>query len=375
MVFLLTFLLMLCFTSFLLEQVDVFFFCFTEKVKNSETKDLSVSICSTKQISNIISEKRNYEVAENTATTYSSKMSSKDELFDMFLDEDFVPQAYVDILLNNINIDDLNQVQSLSSGLLTRLDFYTKSLTKELEKNIWNLEKLSQSLPGTWSIVDSSDNQVDHNRSKNSNIGTKISRDPVSPTILNERSARNIGSIGVSKLEYYLDTLGSSVKSLENDLNKLEGDLNQSNKSTQGTDQCEKSKHVMQQLRGLNLVKMRLSEVLTIFTTLRDILVISNAGETESKDKEHIRTFTINDFKLSLFTLQETVEQTLDNAARKERADTVNKEFLAKIEKFVKLRDVFKGFDKFYEEYQKFSKAISQSSTKYLESKDIIDQD
>ena len=353
----------------------MFFFCFTEKLKSSETKDLSVSICSTKQISNIISEKRNYEMAENTATTYSSKMSSKDELFDMFLDEDFVPQAYVDILLNNINIDDLNQVQSLSSGLLTRLDFYTKSLTKELEKNIWNLEKLSQSLPGTWSIVDSSDNQVDHNSSKNSNIGTKISRDPVSPTILNERSARNIGSIGVSKLEYYLDTLGSSVKSLENDLNKLEGDLNQSNKSTQGTDQCEKSKHVMQQLRGLNLVKMRLSEVLTIFTTLRNILVISNAGETESKDKEHIRTFTINDFKLSLFTLQETVEQTLDNAARKESADTVNKEFLAKIEKFVKLRDVFKGFNKFYEEYQKFSKAISQSSTKYLESKDIIDQE
>lgn len=316
-----------------------------------------------------------YSMTKDTATDDTSNISSKDDLFDMFMDEDFVPQAYVDILLNNIDIDNLSQVHSLSSGLLTRLDFYTRSLTKELEKNIWNLEKLSENLPGTWSIIDPIENKIHNHNLEDHDIATTSDGDKISSIVLSERSVGNIGVLGVSKLEYYFDTLGSAVNSLETDLNKLETDLNQQNKDTHDNNQGVKTRYVIQQLKDLKLIKARLNEVLTVFTTLKDILVISNAGEVEGKEKEHVRTFTIDDFKVSLFTLQETIEQTLEKAAKEESGNIVNKEILAKIEKLVKLTDVFKGFNKFYKEYQDFSKSISQSSTKYLDSKDIMNQE
>lgn len=317
----------------------------------------------------------NYPMTRDIGADDTNNMSSKDDLFNMFLDEDFVPQAYVDILLNNIDIDNLNQVHSLSSGLLTKLDFYTTSLTKELEKNVWNLEKLAQSLPGTWSVTDPIENQVYNHNSKDHETEIKSKNDTFPSPVLNEKPVRNIGAFGVSKLEYYLDTLGSSVKSLENDLNKLETDLSQRHKNTQNINQSEKTRCVIQQLKDIKLIKTRLIEVLTVFTTLKDILFISNAGEIKGKEEELSKTFIINDFRVSLSTLRQTIGQTLEKAAQEEDSDVVNKEILSKIEKLVKLTDVFKSFDKFYKEYQEFSKSISQISTKYLELKDIVNEE
>ncbi|CAL9732129.1 conserved oligomeric Golgi complex subunit 7 [Monosporozyma unispora] len=292
-------------------------------------------------------------------------IASRDDVFDMFLDEDFVPQAYVDILLSNIDYSNLNQVQALSSGLLTRLDFYTRSLTNELEANIWNLERLSETLPGTWSASQSTDDVSNDNSENN---GNELTTSTVSNSSFS-LSPRVIG--GVSKLEYYLDTLGSSVKSLESDLSKVELELTQSYKKNGG--EQDRSKQVVDKLKALKLIKTRLYEVLNIFTKLRDIMVISDADITHEKDAEAIRTFSFDDFKLSLSTLQETIEQTLDQSLKAEDSTTINKEFLVKIEQFVKLTPVFKSLDRFYEEYEKFAEAVSQSSNKYLEGKEIID--
>lgn len=77
-------------------------------------------------------------------------VADDDDILSMFFDEEFVPHAFVDILLSNALNEDQIQTQSVSSLLLTRLDFYTKNLTKELENTIWNLNKLSQTLPRTW---------------------------------------------------------------------------------------------------------------------------------------------------------------------------------------------------------------------------------
>lgn len=58
-----------------------------------------------------------------------------DDILSMFFDEEFVPHAFVDILLSNALNEDQIQTQSVSSLLLTRLDFYTKNLTKRVGKH------------------------------------------------------------------------------------------------------------------------------------------------------------------------------------------------------------------------------------------------
>lgn len=297
-------------------------------------------------------------------TNSPEDVSTRDNVFDMFLDEDFVPQAYVDILLSNIDSDSLHQLQALSSGLLTKLDFYTRSLTNELETSIWNLEKLSETLPGTWSASSSTDHLANRN-------SEKYDYEMSVPAISNSSfliDQREIG--GVSKLEYYLDTLGSSVKSLENDLSKVEAELTEL-KEKNGGDQA-KSKQVVENLKDLKLIKTRLCEVLTIFTTLRDIMVISDADVTREKSAEAIRTFSFDEFKLSLSTLQETIEQALEKSLKDEDPITINKNFLLKIEHFAKLTPVFKGLDRFHDEYERFAKAILQSSNKYLQEKEPV---
>lgn len=277
--------------------------------------------------------------------------TKRDEILEMFLDEEFVPQAYVDILLSNVDTTNMNQVQALSSGLLSRLDFYTKTLTNQLETNIWNLEKLSETLPGTWSGSNSTENL------------TSIGEDKLIPT-------RTVGAGingGVSKLEYYLDTLGSSVKSLETDLKKVELELNQNNDKNKD-DNDVKGKQVIANLKDLKLIKTRLNEVLTIFNTLKDILDIS----TDKPDKTNAQqVYSIDDFKLSFNTLQDTIEQTLQKSLQEEDSKTINEEFLLKIEELVNLAPVFDGMDRFQTEYQKFVENIAQSSNDYLENKEI----
>lgn len=305
------------------------------------------------------------EIESGSMVNTPDNTSTRDNVFDMFLDEDFVPQAYVDILLSNIDTDSLHQLQALSSGLLTKLDFYTRSLTNELETSIWNLEKLSETLPGTWSASSSRDYLTNDNSERTDNEKSVPAMSSSSYLV----DQREVG--GVSKLEYYLDTLGTSVKSLESDLNKVEVELTELNERN-GDDQ-DKSRQVVKNLKDLKLIKTRLCEVLTIFTTLRDIMVISDADVTQKKSAEAIRTFSFDDFKLSLSTLQETIEQTLEKSSREEDSSTVNNNFLLKIEQFAKLTPVFKGLDRFHDEYERFAKAILQSSNKYLQEMENVD--
>lgn len=298
--------------------------------------------------------------ADDSSVAMNIDIKTRDGLFDMFLDDDFVPQAYVDILLSNVDIDNLNQVQTLSSGLLTRLDFYTRNLTNELEANIWSLEKLSEALPGTWSGSNSMDDlTIKEDKASDINQSTLWNSD-----ISLASTHRSI--TGVSKLEYYLDTLGSSVKSLESDLNKVELELTESER-TDDTNHKAKNKQVVENLRSLDLIKTRLSEVLAIFTTLKDILVISDPDIKPGNNTGEDQTFSIDDFRLSLSTLQDTIEQSLEQSIQQDILSTTNVELLWKIKHFARLTPVLKGLEKFYEEYQRFAETITQSSNKYLE--------
>ena len=70
-----------------------------------------------------------------------------DDILSMFFDEEFVPHAFVDILLSNALNEDQIQTQSVSSLLLTRLDFYTKNLTKELGHLLGITKKQNRTIP------------------------------------------------------------------------------------------------------------------------------------------------------------------------------------------------------------------------------------
>lgn len=269
-------------------------------------------------------------------------MSNNDQILEMFFDKDFIPQAYVDILLSNANSQDTTQVQAVLSSLLYRLDFYTKNLTNELKTSIENLEKLSDIIPGTWS---SSNHQT-----KNDGI--------------------DIGAIGASKLEYYLDTLGSAVRALETDMSKIDNQLQELESKYQGSD------GVVEQLEKLVTIKDRLNRVVQCFEELKTILNIS-VRSTDSNQQSTLLNdgnVTISDFKLSLKTLEETIDESLKFSSRTEKRNERNRELLKKIDHFIELKPIFKGLDKFYPVYSEFAEGIKKKSEVYLSTKDMEDQ-
>ncbi|SMN22527.1 similar to Saccharomyces cerevisiae YGL005C COG7 Component of the conserved oligomeric Golgi complex (Cog1p through Cog8p) [Maudiozyma saulgeensis] len=267
--------------------------------------------------------------------------TEKDEILEIFFDENFVPQAYVDILLSTTRAQNKHQLQHTSSSLLARLDFYTKHLTSELEKTIWNLEKLSERLPGTWDSKSSRDQQPNSN----------------------EDQYMNSQIPGASKLEYYLDTLGGAVRSVENDVEKINKELETlDGKFNDDTDVIEKSKK-------LELVRSRLNNVLNIFLQLQSILGISQS--TDSDSKQTIKNVSLENFTLALNTLEETITESLTESLKKESSKERNADLIAKVDQFIRLTQLFQGLTHFHDIYAKFSDNISRASQSYLATKDI----
>ncbi|KAH7591322.1 Conserved oligomeric Golgi complex subunit 7 [Nakaseomyces glabratus] len=262
----------------------------------------------------------------------TTDMASQDEdaVLKMFFDEQFVPQAFVDILLSKANGTGLNEVRVVTSGLQSRLDYYTEHLTRELEGTISSLEKISDTLPGTWNTSDS--------------YGAD-------------------GNIGSSKLEYYLDTLANAVRSLESDIKTLNSQIDTA--ETESEEQTQKAA-VLGRLRDFEKAKSRLNEVLLYFNQLEAIATI-----TGKKSEQKIAPITIKDFKLSLDTLQETIVNTLDESEKKESANEKNEDILEKIDMFIELETVLKDIDPFYQEYHKFIESITKRANEYINTKNI----
>ncbi|KAG0672573.1 hypothetical protein C6P45_000003 [Maudiozyma exigua] len=274
--------------------------------------------------------------AENLNTS-----GEKDEILEIFFDENFVPQAYVDILLSTTRSQNKHQLHHTSSSLLARLDFYTRHLTSELEKTIWSLEKLSERLPGTWEITPNGEER----------------RQESNDQYLNSQMA------GASKLEYYLDTLGSAVRTVESDIEKINKQLVTLDEEYQdGADVIEKSKK-------LELVRSRLNNVLNIFKQLQSILGISNTDDSKTKDK--MKSVSLDSFTLSLKTLEETITDQFEESTKKESTKERNSGLLEKVDQFVRLSQLFQGLTQFQEVYSVFVNNISKVSQDYLSRKDI----
>ncbi|CAR29510.1 hypothetical protein ZYGR_0AD01920 [Zygosaccharomyces rouxii] len=269
-----------------------------------------------------------------------ASVSGEDEILEMFFDEGFVPHAFVDILLSNAANKDISQVQATSSSLLSRFDFYTKNLTKELEMTIQKLEKLSETLPGTWTVkMDAADND-----------------------------STSVSAVGSSKLEYYLDTLSSAVRVLEGDMAKINGQLDELDNN------YESSSDIVNQLRNLEKIKTRLHKVLNLFNQIKTILTISTATNDKSKTNvknENGSSITVGEFRDSLQTLEETISQSFTEATNKETVMEKDEDLLKRIDLFTELKPLFQGLHKFNPVYSQFVDGIRKRTNEYLSAKDI----
>lgn len=266
--------------------------------------------------------------------------SGENEILGMFFDEGFVPQAFVDILLSNAANKDISQVQAASSSLLSRFDFYTRNLTKELEMTIQKLERLSETLPGTSSVkMDAADNDLS-----------------------------SVSAVGSSKLEYYLDTLSSAVRVLEGDMAKINSQLD-------GLDNKYKtSNNIVNQLKNLEKIKMRLQKVLNLFTQIKSVLTISvtesDTSKVNAKNGDGT-SITVGEFKDSLQVLEETIGQSLTEVTDRETIMEKDENLLRNIHLFIELKPLFGGLHRFYPVYSQFVENIKKRTNEYLSTKDI----
>ena len=287
------------------------------------------------------------------ATENVNPSSSDDKLLEMFFDESFVPQAFVDILLLNTASKDNKQLRQTAPALLSRLDFYTRHLTSELENTIWNLERLSDVLVGTWNMPSSSEED-----SKVANTGSSTEPEAL---------------LGASKLEYYLDTLSNAVRTLKNDTSKVDERLH-------GLDEEFKDgMDVIEELRNLQTVKERLNDVMQYFTQVKTISEISRSNADGSPRGNQKGTeghsISLKDLEVSLRTLSETIGEALLESSKQESSMEKNTGLLHKIDQLVKLAPLFKGFDPFYKVFIDFSNNILKKREEYLEGKDINEED
>ncbi|CAI4062068.1 hypothetical protein SKDZ_07G2490 [Saccharomyces kudriavzevii ZP591] len=271
-------------------------------------------------------------------------VADDDDILSMFFDEEFVPHAFVDILLSNALNEDQIQTQSLSSALLTRLDFYTKNLTKELENTIWNLDKLSQALPRTWA---------------SSRAREGADKDEIS--LYSTESVRS------SKLEYYLDTLAGAVRALEAGMQNVVKRVNEIDQED------DDNARVRQQLQSLVLIRKRIEKVTYYLEQIKTITNIST-GKNNGNTVNVGRDLSINDFRTSLNALENTIDESLTFAIDNEARYETNTNLIKRIESLSELKSLFKGLDKFFAEYAIFSEGIKSRAQSYLSTKDIDEE-
>ncbi|SCV00487.1 LANO_0F07118g1_1 [Lachancea nothofagi CBS 11611] len=249
-------------------------------------------------------------------------MSAEDEILKMFFDDKFVPLAYLDLLLSPNGLP-LSNLQSVSSSLLSRLDLYTDRLTGELESTIQRLRRPTE--------------------------------------LLSYKNAHFQGE-GTTKLQYYLDTLSTSVKDLKENIARV---------NTQVEDiklNSRESTKTAETLRDLNLIKARLTQVSKCFEDLRSIVIASFEGIGED---EIPQTVSLSDFKASLKVLGDLLCSEFIRSQATESARTRNDELLNRVQNLAELRPAFRSLTKFSLAYDEFVSRIRNEAETYIQKKDM----
>ncbi|SCU87428.1 LAMI_0D06062g1_1 [Lachancea mirantina] len=252
-------------------------------------------------------------------------MSQSDVFLDMFFDEEFVPQAYLDILLSPES-GDLNDLQIISSSLISKFDFNMGHLTKELNSTLQTLQKSTERL---------------------------------------SMSSETYEDITTTKLDFYLDTLGNSVKALERDIRGI--DTHFENLDLQHSEAAQ----TQNDLRDLEKIKLRLLEALRWFEQIRSIASIALEGIDRQEDFQNI---PLASFKEALAILERTVIENLEKVAKARQEESVQvteEELLQKIADLKELKSAFLGLPKFLAAYGEFIDRIGCTVDTFAGTEDI----
>ncbi|CCH58694.1 hypothetical protein TBLA_0A09060 [Henningerozyma blattae CBS 6284] len=189
-------------------------------------------------------------------------------LLDIFFDKDFLPQAYIDILLNQQELLDFEKNEVIINELIGELNKYNREISRELNENILKIESLCK--------------EDDNNE-------------------------------GSNKIEYYMNSLSSSVRNIEQDFNKLDVLAQEPAEATTGIDG----------IKEYDLIKSRMNEVIENLQEVQNIFQTKNLGN------------------ISI----ETFEDKLNQTQIKSKPD---------YEKYKRLKGIFKDMGNFEFKYNEF---------------------
>lgn len=192
--------------------------------------------------------------------------SKEEEVLSMFFDEGFTPSEYVDAVFSSelrkngtrmqdkslhfADVSSLQGLQTKCSSLLTHFDYYTNELTRRFEDKIKELE----------------------------NTSSIISYRPVS----GEDSTVGGPEAGITRLEYYVDNLTSSLISTQMDLASA---AHKATEISQGQSFAQTESSVGE-LKQMIEIKRRIYKVVEVFDTVRSLISSGEDGK-EAKQAEN----------------------------------------------------------------------------------------
>ncbi len=267
--------------------------------------------------------------------------------------------------VNNLllsSLDTLTNFQLKSTELLTKLEYKSNSLTKELEILVDGLEQNG--------VIIASNNRYDNIDDNNDNDEDEKGGE--------EEEEEEEEEKGTTRLDYYIETLESSIKGLNSDISNVSTDISDTLFTTTTAiknDESDKKQETSSiiKLANLNQVKKKMELVLQVLTTAKSISMTSvpdeisneNDGslsvETYQRQKkvEFGHVITTKEFQNSLKTIYNTLSSELISPSSNEQLNLNSKnEALEQIEFMGSLIPLFKDMKEFSLLYNEFIKDL-----------------
>lgn len=321
-------------------------------------------------------------------TEPNSSGKKEEEVLSMFFDEDFAPTDYVDAIFSSglrkedtrmkdkslhfANVASLQSLQTKCSSLLTHFDYYTNELTRRFEDKIRELENTS-------SIIS-------YRRNSNDEVENS------------EESTVGGPEAGITRLEYYVDNLTSSLISAQMDLAS----------ATQKTTKFARDQSFLQtessveELKQMIEIKRRIHKVVEVFDTVRSLISSGEDGEETAEvanaenngvfeiamtgsntsghqkedeldlnEKDPDLHFSADTFASALSLLKELILEQISSERRlvqdeQRKMKGPKKEFVVVIDGMIRLEPFFSSMVRFNSQYKEFVGFLKTEKTRYM---------
>lgn len=288
------------------------------------------------------------------------------QVLSQFFDQDFIPSDYINAFfmtslnastpnsnaLNNKSVE-LNSASSLKilfkrcSALSLHFNEYTNELVKRFDQSYEKLHTASSQI-------------ISYDSQTQAGLNLKSIDDGATA------EAKEI----VTRLQYHLATLNTSMYSLLDD-------LKQTRERLDTIDPNKTNKSAMDDLQRLVLVKSRVEEVKSSFNLLKS-LVASSEIEDSVGDLKNAATFkndkiTVAEFKNALAVLRNLMQEQLSQEIElytksKQEGHPIdrNEKLLKIIDNMINLQPIFKSFLNFQSSYAAFVEFLKDQKSNYL---------